>query len=174
MFASLTPADVIATCSLFIAVCALFATAWQSWLAYQHNRLSVQPHLVWHIARRHHADASGITFSIRNLGLGPAVIRERYFTKDGVKFKRPDLNIEEVPGFIAHVFGERVNYLVQTSGLPGKDASIPANGEVVVVDLLFPKANAKQLKIIEELAGDVAFHAKYESIYGKKFEMHAT
>lgn len=174
MFASLTPTDVIATCSLLIAVFAFFATAWQSWLAYQHNRLSVQPHLVWHIARRHHADASGITFSIRNLGFGPAVIRERYFTKGGDKFTLPDLKIEEVPGFVAHVFGERVNYLIQTSGLPGRDASIPANGEVVVADLLFPGASAKQLKIIEELAGDVAFHAKYESMYGKKFELHAT
>lgn len=174
MLASLTPTDVIATCSLVVAVLALFATSWQSWLAYQHNRLSVRPHLVWHISRRNYADASGIGYSIKNLGLGPAVVRDRYFTKDGVRFSPPDLKTDEVPAFVAHALGERVQYKVQTFGLPGKDASIPANGEVVVVELLFPGANANQLKIIEEMAGDVAFHAKYESMYGEKFELRAT
>lgn len=174
MFASLPAADVIATCSLVVAVLALFATSWQSWLAYRHNRLSVRPHLVWHISRRNQGDASGVAYSLRNLGLGPAVVRDRYFTKDGVRFAPPDVKTDEVPAFLAYALGERVRYQIQTFGLPGKDASIPANAEVVVVDLLFPGASANQLKIIEERVGDVAFHAKYESMYGDTFELHAT
>lgn len=139
-----------------------------------HNRLSVRPHLVWHIARRNCADASGVTYSIRNLGLGPAVVCERYFAKDGIRYFSPDLKTDEVPGFVAHAFGERVQYQLQAFGLPGKGASIPANAEVVVAELLFPGASANQLKSIEEMAGDVSFHVKYESMYGDKFELHAS
>lgn len=101
-------------------------------------------------------------------------MRERYFTKDGLRFVPSDLKTDEVPAFLALALGERVKYQLCTFGLPGKDSSIPANGEIVVADVLFPGASANQLKTIEELAGDVSFHLRYESMYGEKFELHAT
>lgn len=164
--------DVIATCSVLVAVLAFLATAWQGWLAHRHNRLSVRPHLVWHISRRNDQSSCGIVYSLRNLGLGPAVVLDRYFTKDGVRFAPTGLKTDEVPAFVAFALGNRVHYAVRAFGLPGKNAAIPSQGEVVVADLDFPGATSDQLKVVEELAGHVAFYVKYESMYEETFELH--
>jgi hypothetical protein len=169
----MTSADVIALSSAVIACCAFFATVWQAWLAHQHNRLSVRPLLVWHVARRNSPESAGIAFTVRNLGLGPAVIRERYFSKDNVRFHAPDLQSDEVQAFVAHVFGTRTHYHLKQFGLPGKDGAIPSQGELLIADIEFPSLPASKLELVVQLAGDVAFHINYESMYGEKYKLEA-
>ncbi len=169
----MTSSDIIALSSAITAACALFATFWQAWLSYKHNRLSVRPKLVWHVTRRDSPN-SGIAFAVRNLGLGPAVIRERYFSKDNTRFVPPMAQTDEVKAFVAHAFGQQqVHYALKQFGLPGKDAAIPGQGEVVIADIEFPALPFAQLDTIVLLAGDVAFHVKYESLYGERFELEA-
>lgn len=169
----MTPSDIIAICSVLVAVFAFVATAWQAWLSHRHNRLSVRPLLVWHIDRHNDPKHAGITYSVKNLGLGPAVIRERYFTKDGERFVSPGIPIDEVKAFVEHVFGQQVQYNLHTFGLPGKDAAIPSQGEVVVADIEFPTLGPDILPTLREIAGDIAFHVKYESMYGEPFSLEA-
>lgn len=169
----MTPSDIIATCSVLVAVFAFVETAWQAWLSHRHNRLSVRPLLVWHINRRDDPKRAGITYSIKNLGLGPAVIRERYFTKDGERFVAPGIPIDEVKAFVEHVIGQQVQYHLHSFGLPGKDAAIPSQGEVVVIDIEFPTLGQDLLPTLRGMAGDIAFHIKYESMYGEPFSLEA-
>lgn len=169
----MSSSDIIATCSALIAVLAFLATAWQAWLAYNHNRLSVRPLLVWHISREVTPEGASIIYSVKNLGLGPAVIKDRYFTKDGVRFKPPVNSTDEVGAFLEFVFGQMLDYQLRVFGLPGRGAAIPSQGEVIIAKIHFPRARAGQLATFEELAGDVNFHILYESMYLQQFEFDA-
>jgi hypothetical protein len=170
---SMSPSDIIATCSVVIATLALLATGWQAWLAYDHNRLSVRPLLVWHIGRENSPEGASITYVVKNLGLGPAVIKDRYFTKDGARFKPPEMATNEVPAFLDFVLGRQVQYQLKIFGLPGRGAAIPSQGEVVIGKLFFPNTRFEQLAALEELAGDIDFHIEYESMYRQRFTFSA-
>lgn len=165
--------DIIATSSVIVAVLAFFATVWQAWLAHRHNRLSVRPLLVWHIGRKSAANGASITYSVRNLGLGPAVIKDRHFTKDGARFAVPTVSTDEVNAFVEYVLRRKVQYQLQTFGLPGRGAAIPSQGEVVIADIHFPGAKSEELATFEELTGKIDFHVKYESMYREKFHFSA-
>ena len=168
----MSTADVIATSSVVVAVLAFFVGAWQTWSTHRHNRLSVRPLLVWHVGRTADPGSSTIAYSVKNLGLGPAVIRDRYFTKDAARFLPPDLKTDEVGAFVEAVLGSKVPYKLRKFGLPGKRAAIPTQCEVVVAEIEFPGASPEQLKVIEEIAGETGFHIAYESMYGEAFELH--
>lgn len=168
----MSTADVIATCSVFVAFLAFAFGAWQTWSTHQHNRLSVRPLLIWHVGRRADSNSSTISYSIKNLGLGPAVICDRYFTQSSARFVAPDSNTDEVVAFVASVLGKKVHYILRNCSLPGKKAAIPSQCEVVVAEIEFPGASPMQLRIIEELTRDAGFHITYESMYGEPFKLH--
>lgn len=145
---------------------------WQGWIAYKHNRLSTKPHLVWHVSRMSSQTGSGIAFSIKNLGLGPAIIRDRYLSKDDVKFEHAGLATDEVPAFLDHVFARKINYHLRQFGLPGVDSAIASGQEFIIAQIEFPTVPITHLQAVVELAGDIGFHMIYESLYEQKFEMH--
>ncbi|MEF7614187.1 hypothetical protein V4F39_09735 [Aquincola sp. MAHUQ-54] len=169
----MTASDIIATCSVAVATLAFVATAYQAWVARHHNRLSVRPHLVWHIARKNSLAGAGIIYSVKNLGLGPAIVTERYFTKDDIRFVPPGLQTDEVSDFLKYVIGQKFNYKLNTFGLPGKGSAIPAQGEVVIADVDFPGQSLSQVAVNEEIAGKIAFHLTYKSLYDEALELHA-
>lgn len=171
---SWTSSDVIALSSAVIALCAFFATAWQAWLAHKHNRLSVRPWLVWHTEKRNVSAPNtyplfGVVFSVKNQGLGPAVIHERYFTFRGERFFKPDDAVNEVEAFIQHVFGSTLPRRVPRFGLPGAGAAIPAGAEVLIADVEFHGMNERAVTNALDALGEIVFHIKYESIYGEPY-----
>ena len=168
------PSDYISMCATIVAACALAATFWQGWLAFQHNRLSVRPHLVWHVARTNDTDKSGICFSIRNLGVGPAIIRDRYFQKYGVRFQSLDLKTDTVQSFVEFAFGKNMQYNLKSFGLPGMNSAVSSQGQVVIADIEFPGGQAENLNDALELAGKISFHVTYESLYREKYTLYAT
>jgi hypothetical protein len=168
------PPDIIAICSAVVAVLALAATLWQGYLTRQHNRLSVRPLLVWHLTREATDEGMTVAYSIRNLGLGPAVVRERYFTKDGIRFKPGPVASDEAQEFLANLLGKRVNYRLSAFGMPGANSAIPSQGEVVVGRVFFPGLHPADLETIEKMMGETNFHLRYESMYREKFYLNAT
>lgn len=165
--------DIIAICSAIVALLAFAATAWQGWLAHRHNRLSVRPLLVWHIQREATNDGANITYVLRNLGLGPAVIKDRYFTKDKVPFVTPVDATDEVNAFVSHVLATKINYHLSTFGLPGRGSAISSQGEVIIGRLHFPGVRLEQLSTLEKIAGDIDFFVDYESMYQEQFSFSA-
>ena len=78
---SLQPSDWIAICSVIVAACALGISIWQGILARQHARLSSRPLLV---VRFNIEKTAGL--SIRNSGLGPALLTGLWATYKNGKF----------------------------------------------------------------------------------------
>lgn len=72
----------LSTIALCVSFIALAFTGWQSWLAYEHNGVSVSPKLV---AATHLRAVRDDFFRVEivNVGLGPAIIRDASITFDG-------------------------------------------------------------------------------------------
>lgn len=71
--------------SVFIAVCALFLTLWQARQIIKHNKLSVRPYLSWSHTRDLTGQGKIYQIEMKNLGLGPAIIKKLRVTYDGDK-----------------------------------------------------------------------------------------
>jgi hypothetical protein len=154
--------DIIAICSAVIAILAFLATTWQAWLAHDHNRLSVRPLLAWHIGREGPLDGASIIYSVWNLGLSPAVIKDRYFTKDGTRFESPVIATDEVGAFLEFVLVKKVEYQLKVFGLPGRGTAIPSKGEVVIAKIYFP--GQFQLASLRTVARVAAGRAPYAGL----------
>jgi hypothetical protein len=167
--------DYIALASAIVSICALFATGWQGWHAYQHNRLSVKPHVVWHISHSSVGqNGSSISFSVKNLGLGPAIIKDRYLSIDGRKFKPPGLATDEVRDFTKECFGQKIKYILRQFGLPGIESAIASSQEITIATIELPETSFDNIHTAIDYAGSIGFHMVYESIYKQRFEMHET
>lgn len=112
-----------------------------------------------------------MAYSVKNLGLGPAIIKDRYFIKGKTRFKPTGASTDEVSEFLESVLGHRVQYHLKLFGLPGKDAAIPSQSEVVIADIDFPAVPQCRLDVIEAMAGEVSFQIRYESLYGESFDL---
>lgn len=166
--------DYIALCSAFVALCAFSATIWQGWLSFQHNRLSTKPHIVWHINRSSVGqNGSSISFSVKNLGLGPAIIKDQYLTHDGVKTKSGFAS-SEVSDLVKALYGQKIPYQLRRYGLPGIDSAIASGEEFTIASIEFPTTSFDNLQTAIDLAGNVGFHLVYESLYKQRFELHQT
>lgn len=110
---------------------------------------------------------------MRNLGLGPAIIKDRYFEKDGVRFVQPSNAGNEVKLFVDSIFAKKIPYDLLKFGLPSRESAIAAQGEVVVVDIEFTSVPAGGLATIEAMAGSISFFVNYESLYAEAFSLKA-
>lgn len=167
----MTTSDIIATCSLLVAVLAFVATFYQLRATHQHNKLSLRTHLDWHIERRAQSDGTTIAYILHNNGLGPAVIKDRYFSRNGVRFHPPADASGLLAAFMDTVLGTKIHYRLNSQGLPGVDSAIPSQGRFVIGELFFPSQSTDQVTVIEELAGEVHFDVTYESMYGDSYHL---
>jgi hypothetical protein len=168
----LTPSDYIALGSLVTAACAFFITIWQSWHTRRHDRLSVRPLLTWNREREHFGARVRLKFKMQNCGLGPAIVKGRYFTLAGARFSIGPPSIDEVPALAKRLFAGRLEYHLPQHGLPGIDSAIPAGGEFVIAVLEFPEASLAALNDVTRADGELAFTVHYESMYGDKHTFH--
>jgi hypothetical protein len=66
---------------IVLSLCAISLTVFQAVSTRRHTRLSVQPRIDWRVEQD--SDARSITFSLVNVGFGPAVIKEASLHFDG-------------------------------------------------------------------------------------------
>jgi hypothetical protein len=170
----LTPSDWIALSSLMTAVLAFIITVWQSWQSRRHDRLSVRPLLTWNRDRKRVGTSVELTFKIQNCGLGPAVVKDRYFTIAGARFSIGPPSIDEVPALAKRLFDGRLQYNLPQHGLPGIDSAIPAGGEFVIATLQFLEASLAALNDAAQADGALAFTVRYESMYGDEHELYVS
>ncbi len=169
----ITSSDIIAICSVIVAALAFAVTLWQAKVARMHSRLSVRPLLVWHSHRINAEKGSRISFSVRNHGLGPAIVTARYFTKEGNRFHPPGLKTDEVADFLTYLFAKKIEYRLLQYGLPGQDSAIPAGTEIVVADVDFPAIPSVNFDTLNSTTRDVNFVVEYKSLYEETFKLNA-
>lgn len=163
--------DYIAIASATIAMLAFGATIWQGWIARRHNHLSVRPLLVWHVARNNSPEFAEITFSLKNKGIGPAIIFDRYFTIRGERFHPIGLQTDEVQELVQTTLARKFEYTLHQFGLPGKEAAVLPQEEIVVARIAFHRIRPDVLSEVAKSIDYIDFCADYKSLYGHKFKL---
>lgn len=169
----MTSADKIALAAAIIAACAFFVTIWQAHMSRSHNRLSVRPLLVWRRDCSITEAGTEIALVVRNCGVGPAIVKERFFSVSGDRFSAASGLEDEVQQVVKAVLAQRSVYHLRQHGLPGVGTAIPPGGEHVVARIFFPDADGAKVDSIIEQAGKTSFCIRYESLYGQPDQLLA-
>lgn len=160
--------DVIAIASVVVAILALFSTAWQAWLAHSHSKLSVRPLLTWSTSRVRHDNSFDVIFTLSNKGIGPAVVRERYFTRDGSNFQSSDSTRSAVDVLTAELLSPNWRCNIKTQALPGVDTAILPGEQIVIAHLAFQAEVFSEPERLNQLLDRVGFVVIYEDLYRER------
>lgn len=155
-----TVLDVVA---VLAASAAFSASAWQAWIARRHNRLTVRPALTWTRNTLQSDHGVVLTFAVVNNGVGPAFVRERFFTVCGDRWTPPEHD-QVISALVTQVLGQTINYQVAEQGMPGIGAPIAAGARYTIAKIVFPGAALSSVEALLEHV-DVHFCARYECLY---------
>ncbi|MGB5079948.1 MAG: hypothetical protein WBO23_04305 [Burkholderiales bacterium] len=102
-----------------------------------------------------------------NVGVGPALIADRYFQENGTRLSLP-IGEHPVQSLLRTVFNSKIEYKVLTHGLPAVRGAIAPQTELVVFELHFPTLTERTAPPLEEFAKRYELVVEYESLYGDK------
>ncbi|WP_169170592.1 hypothetical protein [Acidovorax sp. SRB_24] len=159
--------DIIATASVVVAALAFFTTAWQTWVAHKHSRLSVKPFLSWGTTRNNTHQAFEVIVALSNFGVGPAIVRERYFTLDGCHFESPD-GRSAVEALVEKLLPDDWGCRVAGQGLPGEGTAIPPGATIRIARLLFRPVVFEEQGELARLMERVRFVVVYDDLYDNR------
>lgn len=160
--------DPTAVAAVVVSFIALFATIWQTLHTQRHSKLSVKPWLDWNISRTLTDDSFEVKFTLSNKGLGPAIVRERYFTKEGNHFKSDRKNRSEIDLLVEQLIPPTLGCKVQSQSLPGLNSPLLPNDQVVIANLVFPANAAQHYEVVEKALLAVGIVVIFEDLYGKR------
>ncbi|AOF87748.1 hypothetical protein BSY239_689 [Hydrogenophaga sp. RAC07] len=169
----MTASDYIAICSVFIAICAVYATYWQTQHARRHSELSVRPLLCWHKRKMTTEAGCVVTFTVKNLGLGPAIVRKRFFAVGGERFDVEPDDTDLVEMVASKSIGDKFAFRVLQSGTPGEGSALPSGGDFLIAELLFFGMDIKAAEKALRSLADLDFVVEYESMYEEPFTLRA-
>ncbi len=163
--------DIIDIATLCVAMGAFGAAAWQGWIARRHNRLSVRPALTWRRSRSVTTGGIEIEYSVTNTGVGPALVKDVYFTIHGDRLATVE-DQDVVETLVQHVLGDSLNFHLKAHGLPGTDAAMAVGERIVIAHLLFPTMSPETAAtVLPRFVEHVGFHVHYESLYAEKHKL---
>jgi hypothetical protein len=165
----MSSSDVIAIASVIVATLAFFTTVWQSWLTHRHSRLSVRPLLAWHTNRTLKSDAFEVVTILSNKGLGPAIVKERYFTLDGQHYKTPSSASNVVETLALSLIPEDWGCRIPEHGLPGVGNAILPGEEITIARLAFKPVVFDYSDELDLRMKRVEFVVVFEDIYENRF-----
>ena len=165
--------DYIAICSGVIALGALAATYWQTRHSISHSVLSVRPLLCWHKKKMTTDAGCIVTFSVRNLGLGPAVVRKRFFSVGSERFDVEPDDDGLVESVASKAIGNKFVFRVLQSGTPGKGSALQSGGEFLIAEFLFDGMGINAAETALRSLPDLDFVVEYESMYEERFTLSA-
>jgi hypothetical protein len=154
--------------SFSVATLAFLATFWQGWVARKHNRHSVTPMIVQHTETNINDTGITVNFAIRNAGVGPAIVTDRYFSIGGTKFIQQNQS-DVIKDLCAQLIGKSLDYRIISSGMFGMSAKLPAGSEFKLLTLFFPGLHPDSLPVVDALTSKADFVVEYKSIYGEPF-----
>lgn len=169
----MTASDYIAIFSGVIALGALGATYWQTRHSIGHSVLSVRPLLCWHESKTAAGVGCFVTFTVKNLGLGPAVIHKRFFSVMGERFDSAPEGVGLVDMVAAKAIGSRFEFRVLRSGMIGAGSALPSGGEFLIAELAFAGMSTSQADTALRSLTDLDFVVEYESMYRERFTLSA-
>jgi hypothetical protein len=169
----MTASDYIAICSAVIALCALGATFWQTKHSKQHSLLSVRPLLCWHKSKTATGVGCFVTFTVKNLGLGPAVIHKRFFSLNGERLETESDDTGLVELVTKKAIGDKFVVRVLRSGLLGAGTALPSEGDFLIAEILFVGMETSAAEAALRSLTELDFVVEYKSMYEEPFTLSA-
>lgn len=158
-----------------IAIFAFGAAFWQARearkqaaLTREHNKISTLPMLVHHEDWDLRPEGLVLSLGIKNVGVGVALIKDRYFTYEKNRFT-PKKQGRVMHELCELLFQQIIPYQVTSTGLFGKSAKIPPGASITLVRILFPNPQPTLQEVVEGLASKASFVVEYESVYKEIF-----
>ena len=164
--------DIIAIAAAVIAFCALFATIWQAQIARRHSRLSVRPHLHSSIQVTVQHTETQLVFAIKNIGLGPAIVKSTEVLLDGKVFNTQNPTKNPLHECLRTILGGKIEYFISTIDLPNSDEGLIVGEERLLLKLKFPECGPKLAQRQLNAGGSLAIVLRYESMYKELYSVH--
>lgn len=159
-----------------VALLAFGAAIWQAResrkqaaIARDHNKMSVLPILVHHEGWHNTPDGLLFSLTVKNVGVGVALVTDRFFTFEGERFS-PQRISSTVEDLVDRMFKRTLKYKIITTEFFGPSARIPPGASFTIVKLLFPNAHPNLREVVEAMASKVSFQVTYESVYKESFK----
>ncbi|GAB3368106.1 MULTISPECIES: hypothetical protein [Giesbergeria] len=163
------------TVSLFVAVLSLVTTVHHSYAVRRHNKLQVKPQLVIesYLDGTIKEDFLIYTLSLKNVGLGPAIISRYSVNLGNTKIEDSDSVFIEFLKLVnnsTHAKGRSITearYLEEGEALDKGQEKILFKTQIPKDDLTFMKGR----EILKKLAKEIQISIKYRCHYGMDFEV---
>lgn len=153
---------IVSITATIISLSAFGVAVWQGYVARRHNRLSVKPMLHFDFG----VVKDDLILTIKNTGIGPAIIRAWTVTFNGKSIGGNSLQIAN------KLFEElEVEHMGGNMYFPGFNQAMAAGGSYQILKI---KNINLDKEVGQRIRNDLLlFEAifKYESIYGEKFEL---
>lgn len=164
--------NILSICSIIIALCALFATIYQSYIQRDHNRRSVVPLLSIKMMNSFDADKGKEYYiSIVNNGFGPAIIYAiDVKVKDKFKVYTKGLDWNEILTTLENETGYKINNPNKLGLVSfGKSHTLAVGGEIKVIQIKSINQNESTIKDFMNIFNNISFGICHHSIYGDRF-----
>lgn len=157
------------TAELIVSLLALGASGYALYQTRRYSRLSSVPHLDSHVGRHWTNEGGTFTFSLKNTGVGPAIILDWWFLMNGKKHDSE--SIHQAPELIAVCLSGKTPFVVKRHGTPGVGSIMPAGQEICIAEIFIPGLKADQESLFEQWIEPVNFEARYQSLHGETFPL---
>ncbi len=155
----------VVACSIFISICALFLTSYQTYSINVHNRLSVIPLLNLHRS----VDGQGsINMGVSNEGTGPAIIHN--FEIVDTEQARQVFDMRELVAHSAMTLEQPVRELTITpSVFPDNGFALKAGDTTLLFSTATDNTGWEAVDYMVRLQENIKIGVCYSSIYGDGF-----
>ncbi len=150
--------DYISLSSAVIALSAMGIAIWQGYVSRRHNILSVAPKLGIHTSY-----LNGLTLTLENNGLGPAVIESFTLTCGNKEYINPtnDIYSEALSSIGLDPMELEFSYEYH---LPTKDTTYTAGTRKRLLEII-PRSEKCTLETLNKIDNSLLFKIKYRSMY---------
>ncbi len=156
--------NILAACSLFVALLALIFSIWQGAATRKHNRLSLMPHLIFNFRMSNREKF--VEIELVNSGTGIAFLEKVEYSLDSqiLAVDAPRDLSSELPKFKGADFGMRVQFNKIDSG-----SSIPADSKKPILRL---SEKIDPIALKEEVKERLNIRISFSTIYEKKDKIY--
>ena len=158
-----------------VAGLALAAACWQARearaqaaITRAHNKITTLPMLVQHEDWDLRDEGLVLRLSLRNVGMGVALVKDRYFTYEKRRFipQKQGRVVQELADLL---FKNFIPFRVLGTSMFGEKAKIPPGTSITLISILFHNPHPELQEVVEGLASKASFEVEYESVYSEQF-----
>ena len=155
------------TLELIISLIATGVSIYALYQTRKYSRVSVVPHLDWHVNRHRVNEDITFSFVVKNTGVGPAIILDWWFLLHGKKHDSE--RSDQVIDLTRICLSGKARYAIKRHGNPGVGSIMPAGQEICIAEIFVPGLKVEQEPLFEQWIRALDFEVRYQSLHGEVF-----